>query len=280
MFSGSHIFITGGSSGIGKQLAIDFLTRGAHVTILADHAEKLEQARVELAAIAPSVDAVLCDIADLGQIRQTVKTYVSRHGAPDVVINNAGYAVYRTIEEMDSEEIDRLVRVNFTGACLVTREFLPSMIAARRGHIVLVASIAGCVPMTPCGPYSAAKHGMAAFAEILRGEVDRFGLHVHLVCPGRVPTDFFAHETFVQRAPRREAGWTTTVDRVSTAIIEAIRKDRFLTYVPGVYAPLVWIAHAMPAVFRPLFRRLMRSRVESVYATKQLRDRQYREPAA
>lgn len=267
-FAGQHIVITGGSSGIGHQLAKDFLQLGARVSIVADRAATLERARVELAALGP-VRAFVCDIADISQVRAMAAACVQEWGAPDVLINNAGYAVYRTFEEMDSEEIARLVQVNLTGGCVVTREFLPSMIRSGRGDILFVASIAGRLPMTPCGPYSTAKHGMVAFAEILHSEVARFGLRVQVVCPGRVETGFFSHETFQQRAPRRETEWTIPLERVSAGIIGAIRKNRFMTYVPRTYGPLVWLTQALPFVFRPALRKLMRARVETVYASKQ-----------
>ncbi len=271
-FSGKHVFITGGSSGIGRRLAADLLERGAHVSIASDRADRLEQARRELAAIAPRVEAFACDIAELAQIKRAAAAYLDRFGAPDILVNNAGYAVYRTIEEMESEEIDRLLRVNLNGACLVTREFLPSMIAAGRGNVVLIASIAGRVTMTPCGPYSVAKHGLVAFGEILRAELDRFRVNVHVVCPGRVETDFFSHESFRSRAPRRETEWTIPIERVSEAVIDAIGRNRFLTYVPGSYGPLVWLTRALPFISQPLIRRIMRARVASVHAQRQPRN--------
>jgi NAD(P)-dependent dehydrogenase (short-subunit alcohol dehydrogenase family) len=267
MGPGTKVFITGGSSGIGKRLAGDFLRRGAHVSIAAHNPELLARARDELSAIAPSVHAFVCDVAELQQIRTTAAQYVAAFGAPDVVVNNAGYAVYRTCEEMSAEELDRLLRVNLGGACLITREFLPAMIEARRGHVVMIASIAGLVPLTPCGPYSAAKHGLVAFSEILQAELARFGIRVHLVCPGRVETAFFAHESFQTRASRPETGWLVPIEHVSLAVQDAIDRDRFMTYVPRGYGPLVWLADAMPLLSKPLLRRLLRARVESVYAT-------------
>jgi len=273
-FAGKNVFITGGSSGIGKQLAIDFLRLGARVTIAADDPAKLAQAHADLLQVAPSVDMFVCDIADLDQIRRTAEMYVDRVGAPDILVNNAGYAVYRTIEEMPAEELDRLLRVNLTGACLVTRAFLPAMIAARRGSIVMVASIAGRLPMTPCGPYSTAKHGLVAFADILQSEIHRFGLRVHVICPGRVDTNFFAHETFVERTPRRETTWTIPIEKVSRATIAAITRNRFMTYVPRSFGLLVWCLHVLPGLSAPVLRRLMRARVEAIYEQKQLRDRQ------
>ncbi len=267
VFSGKKVFITGGSSGIGKGLAADLLKRGAHVGIVADHPDKLESARVELSRISPSVDAFVCDVADLTQVRRAAAAFIARCGPPDVLVNNAGYAVYRTVEEMESEELQRLLAVNLVGAALVTREFLPAMIAAGRGHIVMVASIAGRLAMTPCGPYSVAKHGMVALAETLRAELDRFGIRIHVICPGRVlETDFFLHDTFVRRAPRPETAWTVPLERVSRAVSTAIERDRFMTYVPWTYGLLVWVARTFPFLFGPLWRRLQRARVESLYA--------------
>ena len=269
MFAGARVFITGGSSGIGKQIARDFLRRGAQVSIAAENAQTLEKARAELSSSAAPVRAYRCDVADLDQVKSVAAAYVRESGAPDILVNNAGYAVYRTVEEMTSEEIHRLINVNFVGACLFTREFLPAMIAARRGHILMVASIAGRVPMTPCGVYSASKHGMVAWAETLAAELDRYQIRVHVVCPARVETAFFAHESFVQRAPRQEAQWAIPIEKVSGAAIEAIAKGRFLTYVPRKLGPLVWLAHALPVLSRPMLQRLMRARVESVYAAKE-----------
>jgi len=267
-FAGKNVLITGGSSGIGKRLAITLLERGADVTIVADRADKLERARIELEALSPSVHALTCDIADLDQVRRTATSYLALRGVPDVLVNNAGYAVYRPLVEMASEEIDRLLRVNLTGACLMTRELLPAMIQKGSGHIVLISSIAGFIPMTPCGPYSVAKHGMVAFGEILQSEVHRFGLRVHVVCPGRVETDFFSHETFRRRAPRRETEWTVPIEDVCGAVIDSIRSNRLVTYVPRTFRPLVWLTQAVPFVFKPMLRKLMRARIESVYASR------------
>jgi len=168
-FAGRRVLITGGSSGIGRELARQWLGLGAHVFVVADAASKLEATVDGLRAIAPSVDMAVCDVANLAAVQAMADAYLARHGAPDILVNNAGYAVYQTFSELDPEEIARLIQVNFAGACYVTRAFLPSMESAGRGHIVMMASMAGRLPMTPCGVYSASKHGIVALAETLRG---------------------------------------------------------------------------------------------------------------
>jgi short-subunit dehydrogenase len=186
-------------------------------------------------------------------------------GVPEVLINNAGYAVYYTFEQTPSEEIQRLMDVNFGGAVLVTREILPDMIAAGRGDIVMVASIAGRVPLTPCAVYGASKQGMVGLAQLLQIELARFNLRVHVVCPGRVETEFFAHESFHRRAHRRETEWTIPIETVSRAILDSVAQNRSMTYLPRYYGPLVWLTNVLPMFFRPLWHRLMTARVNALY---------------
>jgi short-subunit dehydrogenase len=264
-WTGRRVLITGGSSGIGKQVAIDLLRLGAHVGIVAEQPDRLSIAAADLQRISPHVWSHACDVSRVEDIRQMAREYRARFDAPEVLINNAGYAIYETFERMPLEEIRRLFDVNLTGAALVTREFLPDMIRAGGGDIVMMASIAGRVPMTPCGVYSASKHGMVALGELLRVETARFNVRVQVVCPGRVDTEFFSHESFRRRAHRPESTRTVPIEVVSQSIIRAIARNRFLTYVPGYYALIPWLAAALPIVFRPIWHRLLTSRVESVY---------------
>ena len=258
------VLITGGSSGIGKQLAADFLRRGAHVTIVSDDTAKLQRSCAELSTISSSIFALACDVAELVEVRRMADEYLRQNGPPDVLVSNAGFAVYRLFGEMASEEIERLLAVNFVGGCLITREFLPAMVANGRGHLVVMASIAGRLVMTPCGVYSAAKHGLVAWAHTLQLELKQTGVQVHVICPGRVETEFFAHKSFIEREPRTETRFTIAVETVSRATIAAIEKNRFMTYVPKSYGLLVWLAHSFPFPVRIVLDRLMEARVRSL----------------
>jgi short-subunit dehydrogenase len=265
-WAGRRTLITGGSSGIGKHLASELLLRGARVGIVSNDADKLRAAEAELKQLSPDVWSHPCDVSVLDDVQEMARAYRDRFDAPDVLVNNAGYAVYQTFEQTRPEEIHRLFDVNLAGAALVTREFLPGMIRAGGGHIVMMASIAGRIPMTPCGVYSASKHGLVALAELLQIEIARFHVRIHVVCPGRVETDFFSHESFKVRAHRPESTRTIPIESVTRAVIDAVSGNRFMTYVPRYYGLLAWFAAAMPLLFRPLWHRLMASRVESAYA--------------
>ncbi len=260
------MLITGGSSGIGKHLAADLLRKGARVGIVAHDVVKLNSAETELRRISSDVWSHVCDIGVLDDVRAMARDYRQKFEAPEVLINNAGYAVYYTFEQTPLDEIERLFKVNLVGAALVTREFLPDLIRAGGGHVVMMASIAGRIPMTPCGVYSASKHGLVALSELLAIETARFNVKVHVVCPGRVETEFFAHESFQTRAHRPEATRTIPVEAVSYAVMAAVERNRFMTYVPWYYGILTWLAAAAPGVFKPFWHRLMSSRVNDIYA--------------
>ena len=150
------------------------------------------------------VAAVVCDISDHHAVATSMAALLRDHGTPDVLVNNAGFAVYRAFEQSDADEIERLFEVNFAGHLLCTKAVLGEMIASRRGQIVNIASVAGLFTLTPNAVYGAAKSGIVAWSRALRVELDRYGIGVSVVCPGRVETPFFEHETFTRRKERRE----------------------------------------------------------------------------
>jgi hypothetical protein len=233
--------------------------------IVSHDAERLATAAAELRSIGPNVEAVQADVADAGSVSRMADKVMAGIGCPDILVNNAGLATYRTFEQMDPSEIELLVSVNFLGALRCTKAFLAAMIARRSGTIVNMASIAGRIPMTPNGTYSAAKHGLVAWSETLRYEVARYGISVSVICPGRVETPFFDHPTFRERVPRRETRQTITLDDVSGATLDAVAHRRFLTYVPRSLGFVVWAINALPLVARPLYRILMSRRVADMY---------------
>jgi short-subunit dehydrogenase len=190
---------------------------------------------------------------------------MSKYGCPDILINNAGFATYRTFENTDMEEIERLISVNLLGAMRCTKAFLPEMIARRRGVIVNMASIAGRIVLTPNGTYCAAKHGLVAWSETLRYELAHFSIQVNVICPGRAETSFFDHETFKTRAQRPETRFTISVEDISRATRRAIAHNRFITYIPWSFGLLVWLINALPFFGKRIVGRLLLSRIKSIY---------------
>ena len=265
--AGKTVLITGGSSGIGRRLALDMAAGGATVVIASHDPARLRVVEDELRAVRADALSVVCDVARDDDVTRMADDVLKRLGHIDILVNNAGYAVYRTFVDTDLSEVCRLAEVNLVGVMRCTRVFLPAMVARRSGVIVNMASIAGRVPLTPNAVYGASKHGLVALSEALRYELAPFSIRVHVVCPGRAPdTSFFEHETFRTRMPRAETRYTVGVADISRATLKAIASGRFMTYVPRALGLVAWTVNALPWLAKPVLGRLMAARVRSYYA--------------
>jgi short-subunit dehydrogenase len=266
-FTGKLVFITGGTSGIGLALGEELLRRNAKVVLAAKKGATIEATLVQLGSD-HGLHGYVCDIGDFENVNMVARQVIAAHGVPDVLINNAGYATYRTFEQEYPEEIEQLMNVNFAGAVRVTKAFLPGMVARRSGHIVNMASIAGAISMTPNAVYSASKHGMVGWSKCIAIELARFGIDVTVICPGRVETNFFAHESFTQRKHRKETEMTIPMERVVRDTLDAIARRKKIRFIPRYYGTLAWAIHALgPLVQRPLDR-LLRARINDLYPHK------------
>lgn len=268
MISKKYILITGGSSGIGKHLAASLLKNNNKVVIASNNQLGLQHAVSELRNISPNIFSYFVDVNNTDSVYSLSETLLSEHGCPDILVNCAGFATYRTFEESPIDEIEQLVGVNLLGAMRCTHSFLPKMIARGNGSIVNVASIAGKLVMTPNGVYSASKHGLVAWSETLKYELARFNINVSVICPGRVETAFFDHETFRARAPRAETQLTIPIEEVSRKAISAIEKKKFLTFIPSYYGLIIWLVNTFSYFSKPIYGRLLSSRIEDMYLKK------------
>ncbi len=160
---------------------------------------------IKLRAGGGTVDGYVCDIGVRSSVTDTCARISAAHGTPDILINNAGYAIYRTFEQEEADEVERLLDVNLGGAVRVTKSFLDGMVKRRSGHIVNVASIAAALPLTPCALYGAAKHGMLGWSRCIAPELARFNIDVSVVLPGRVEDELLRpRDLSTTIAPQRD----------------------------------------------------------------------------
>jgi NAD(P)-dependent dehydrogenase (short-subunit alcohol dehydrogenase family) len=178
------VLITGASSGIGEATARSFLERGWTVYAAARRTEKME-ALARAGALVHPLD-VTCEAS----IAALVSRIDADHGHLEVLVNNAGIGVYGSVEEVPMDEARRQFEVNLFGIARLTQLVLPAMRAAGSGTIVNVSSIGGRV-YTPMGAwYHASKHALEGWSDCLRLEVAPFGIHVVVVEPGAIETEF------------------------------------------------------------------------------------------
>ncbi len=180
-------FVTGAGRGIGAEIAHSALEAGHRVVATGRKAKDLE------ANFAGYGDRVLClslDVAIESQSVDAVVRAVDHFGRIDVLVNNAGYGQLGLFEEVASTAIEEQFQTNVFGLMHVTRAVLPQMRSQRSGHILNLASIGGFMGFESSSIYCATKFAVEGFSESLALEVARFGIHVTVVEPGFVRTDF------------------------------------------------------------------------------------------
>jgi len=260
------VLITGGSSGLGYELAKAMFNKGAKVIICSHDEHKLLNAHNQLSKENINVLSKKCDIRKSKDISNIKEFILSRYARLDILVNNAGYAVYKPFEESSSEEINDLLDVNLGAAMRLTSEILPIMKKQHSGIIVNISSIAGATIVTPNAVYCAAKHGLVAWSKSLNFELKRFGISVNVVCPGLFKTNFHNHPTFQRRDPyRNKKSSQLNAGFVSLQVIKAIEKNKLITYVPSWHGKLVWFLNTFPVILNLLWRKIINKRIDQLY---------------
>ena len=182
-------FITGASSGFGKELVKAILRKGDNV---AATFRNPEQASGFSEQHGDKGLGIVVDVTDETQVRTGVQQAIEKFGQIDVLINNAGYGTIGALEEFSMEEIRAQMETNFFGAVAVTKAVLPGMRERGSGHLVQISSQAGFRAVGGFGLYNASKFALEGFSEALAQEVASFGIKVTIVEPGPFRTEFLA----------------------------------------------------------------------------------------
>ncbi|HEX7230215.1 MAG TPA: SDR family oxidoreductase [Candidatus Binatia bacterium] len=254
------IVITGASSGIGRQLAMDFAARGAIVVGCGRSIVKLKDALKEVRRTSPRSNMIGCDVSDAEQVRGMMKKILADYGQIDILVNNAGIGMRKAFIETSLETVEQLMRTNYLGAVYCTHEALPSMIARRIGHIVNISSVAGKIGTLNLAAYSGSKFALNGWSESLYHELKPLGIKVSVICPGPVQTDF--NRDFRNSEPKAPPGMIVSAEAVSREVIQAIDKDKFEVVMPRSLALVSLFARLMPSLFRALAQRQFRKYVK------------------
>ena len=236
--------MTGATSGIGRATAIALAQAGAHVIATGRDAEALAAVRD-----ATGGTAVAADLADPADVERLAAAALSGPAPVEILVNNAGIGWEGSFAAMPAEAIENLVAVNLLGAARLTRALLPAMLERGRGHIVMVASVAGHVGVRDEALYAATKAAMLTLSESLRYEVHDAGVRVTTVSPGLVDTDFFNRRgsPLRRRRPR-----PIPPERLARAIVHAIERERDEVVAPGWLRLPIWLHGAWPGLYRAL----------------------------
>lgn len=187
LFKDKVVWVTGASSGIGRQIALQTATAGAHVVLSARSVEQLEQIRASLPGSNHLVVAL--DLADSSNFQELAKQVEAHYGHIDFLFNNGGLSQRSEAHETDLEVDRRIMEINYFGNIALTKAVLPYMMRQKSGHIIVISSIAGKFGFFLRSAYSASKHALHGFYESLLLEQEKNNISVTIACPGKINTD-------------------------------------------------------------------------------------------
>jgi len=246
-----HAIITGGSSGIGKAVAVLLAGRGMHITIMARTEETLTAAAEEIrsACISPEqqVEAPSVDVSDQEAVARAMERAIEKSGPPELLITSAGIARPGYFEEIPDAVFEQTMQINYFGTLYAIRAALPAMEAQGRGRVVLISSGAGIVGVFGYTPYSPTKFALRGLAECLRGELKLKGVGVSIVYPPDTDTPQLAAENRTKPEETKlitgsAAMWSA--EDVAKVIVRGIDKKRFCI-APGWEMTLINIMHSV-----------------------------------
>jgi len=187
---GRVALVTGGTSGIGRQIAADLARQGLRVFLCGRRPDAVAETVRELSGSGRWVGGRACDVRSAQDVRDLVAAAVTRFGPIDVLVNNVGRSGGGVTAEIPDELWQDVIATNLTSVFLVTREVLTAGGMRERswGRIVNIASTAGKQGVVLGAPYSASKHGVVGFTKALGNELGPTGITVNAVCPGYVET--------------------------------------------------------------------------------------------
>lgn len=262
-FKDKVILITGASSGIGRQTAIEFAESGSKSIILVARSKsKLEEIRKDLEANSVSNIMIYpCDISKKTEVIKMGTEILEKLKHIDILVNNAGFGRYNKILYQSIEEIEAITLTNYLGMVYCTKVFLDSMISRETGHIVNVASVAASFGIPGLAAYCASKYAILGFSESLYHELKGTGVGITVVSPIGVKTNFFNNETFKDRFSKSTA-FMLEPKTVSKAILNAAGSPRLEIIVPFYIRMGVWIKNTIPYAINPIVGSFFRNKLD------------------
>jgi NAD(P)-dependent dehydrogenase (short-subunit alcohol dehydrogenase family) len=228
---GKVLVVTGAGSGMGRQIVLELLRRGARVAAVDVNPQTLEETAAQAAA-GDRLATFVVDITDRPAVEALPAKVVERFGAVDGVVNCAGIIQpFVRLNDLDYSAIDRVFKVNWLGTLYMTKAFLPSLLARPEGHLVNVSSMGGFLPVPGQTVYGASKAAVKLMTEGLSAELAETNVHVTVVFPGAVNTNITTNSGVAMPAMNAEmsarARSTYPADKAGKDIVDGMERNAF-----------------------------------------------------
>jgi 3-dehydrosphinganine reductase len=242
MYRPRRVVITGGSSGLGLNFALEFAARHSELFLLARSVQGLEQAGEQIERRFPGtkVTTFAADVSDVWAIRAVAES-IGAGGDIDLLINSAGILHEGYVDSVEDEVFRAQMEVNFFGTVHAVRAFLPPL-RRTKGRIVNISSLCGLTSVFGYSAYCSSKYAVQGFSEVLRLELKPAGVAVHVVCPGAFESPMLA-KLGTQCSPENLAHTGSGAERITTQVVvdatlRGIEAGKF-EIVPGAEAQFV-----------------------------------------
>lgn len=264
-FTGRTCVVTGAASGIGRATALELARRGARLALTDRAAEQLDTVAQECREISGHTPCTAAfDISSLEQTQAFAAQVQSELGTPEAVFHVAGISIWGAVDKMSHEEWRSLVDINLMGTIHVVESFVPAMIAANRpGALAMVSSAAGLIGMPWHAAYSASKFGIRGIGEVLRFDLEKKQISVHVVCPGAVDTPLVhsikisgvdTSDPAVAEAQKEFSNHAVTPQVAAQKMIDGVAKGKYIIFT----SPDIAAAFAAQRYFPPAYNLAMR----------------------
>ena len=237
MTTALKVFITGASSGIGLALAAEYARRGAVLGLVARRGDAL--ASFQQSHPQHSISIYPVDVRDADALAAAAAQFIEQYGCPDIVIANAGISRGAVTGRGDLRAFREVMDVNYFGMVATFEPFAAAMMAAGKGALVGVASVAGVRGLPGSGAYSASKAAAFKYLEALRVEMRPKGVNVVTIAPGYVRTEMTAHNPY--RMP-----FLMDADRFAGKVADAVERNTSFAIYPWQMRVVAMLLHVLP----------------------------------
>ncbi len=211
------VIITGASRGIGRAIALKFAEEGADLVLVARNRDELAELAEKIKELDRKVLFFPADITNQIEVEKIVQSTIEHFGKIDILINNAGIGLFKSVIETTLEEWQNVINVNLTGTFIFSKAVLPYMIERGQGQIINISSDVGKRTIPKASAYVASKFALQAFSEVLAKEVRKLGIKVGTILPGMTDT-YFNNST---QGTKEKEEWLKAEDVASACLYMA-----------------------------------------------------------
>lgn len=257
-FKDKVVWITGASEGIGEQLSYDLDRLGASLILSARREDKLQAVNDNLPSNPGKAFVLPLDLENLEQLPEKASIAVSHFGRIDYLVHNAALAI-RDYAMSTGLAIDqKIMKINYFGSVVLTKQVLPQMLQRGSGHIVVLSSLSGKYGVPRTSSYAASKHALHGFYETLRSEIHDSGVLITIIVPGIIRTNITEHALMGdgKTSGRAETSFKEgyPLEKCAAQAIKAIRKGKEEVFIGGTEGLTLWINRVSPWLLRRILR--------------------------